>query len=336
MKLILDGYFDSNFGDDYMMKIIVSRLHDWQFLVPAQANISPLVTQQQNVHMLEQKAHVPTLIVTGSGFMINSLRALVCEIRWFVQGKKAGDYCLGCNIEPYRFPLSTYLIRKKLEKMQLIVCRDQKSYAWLKAHCKHTKIYQLPDILFSIPEPWLYKPVAPNALGIAMLHRKGDQPDCSYYRAMAKAADYWVEKNHQPVYLFAFNTGSEDDVYACVCVKEKMRFQDQAILIKHGVEDEILKGYAQCKKIIGARFHAAVLAIRTGIPFFPILFREKMKNMLRDLQYPEWGIPIDQIEFTHLRTFLDCEQTAYKLSPDIMEQAQAYTRILKQIIAERM
>ena len=100
-----------------------------------------------------------------------------------------------------------------------------------------------------------------------MMHRAGDSEDCAYSRAMAELADEWVRKTGKDVILMAFDTGEENDVFACQAVRSLMEFSDHAEIAAHKGGTEIPAAFAQCEKIIAARFHATVLALRMGIPF---------------------------------------------------------------------
>ncbi len=325
MRVLLDGYFDSNFGDDYMMKIIVHSLPEIDFVIEERKPVSPIILDEPNVCLTGETEGVPKLLVTGSGFMINSRTALWCEIKWFLRRKHIADYCVGCNIEPFDCFIKNFLIYKKLQKFKLIVCRDQKSYLWFKNNGLNAVC--LPDILFSMPDEWLKKETEAGKLGISVLHRQNDASDCKYYISMAEAADYWVEKTGRGVYLLAFNTGTEDDIYACNCVKSLMKYSCKAEIIRHGFCGEIIKAYSYCDKIIGARFHSGVLAIRMGIDFFPIVYREKMSNMLSDVRYPAQGCDINNTEIQKIKAFLD-NGIKYEFPQELILKAKDYARLI--------
>lgn len=331
MKVLLDGYFDHNFGDDYMMKIMIHLLPELDFLVELNEK-TKWIAEESNVKPKFHNETARKLIITGSGFMINSFRAFLHELKWFVEGKYIADYCVGCNIEHFHNPIKEYLIQKKLQKFKLIICRDKKSYGWLKDRCNNTEIHYFPDILFFMPDKWIVKSDNGNKLGISMLHRSGDKEDCQYYKTMAKAADYWIKKTNENVYLLAFNTGSENDVYACECVKNQMQFSHKTKIIEHKDRGEIINAYAECKKIIGARFHSAVLAMKMDIDFFPIVYRNKMKNLIDDVNYPNKGCYIDHINYDNIRSFIDSEKLNYKIDENITLDPERYLRVVKEMI----
>ena len=233
-------------------------------------------------------------------------------------------------MEPLDSPVKRFLIRKKLNKFKLITCRDQASYRWLQKNTRKPEVACLPDIWFSFPEEWIPRSEKREMLGISLMHRAGDSEDCPYYRAMAEAADEWVRKTGKSVMLMAFDTGKEDDPFACRAVRALMQFPDSVELAAHRDGTEIPAAFARCEKIIGARFHSMVLALRMGIPFFPVIFREKMRNLIQDLHYPVSGCEIDRINQKAISVFLDEKKTPFALQTEYLLSAKRHTQLLKQ------
>ena len=329
----LTGYFDRNFGDDMMMKLVVRSLPEITFLVNETAD-TPLLSEQNVIAKpYEVCRRFPRLVVTGSGFMINTKAAFKTELLWFLRGHHPGDYCLGCNMEPLDSPIKRFLIRRKLNKFKLITCRDRESFRWLCQNTTKPEIYYMPDILFSLPVEWLPAVKEPSKLGISMMHRAGDREDCAYYRAMAQIADDWIRKTGKSVLLMAFDTGKEDDLFACRAVQALMQFPGQTEIVAHTDGTEILTAFAHCEKIIGARFHSVVLALRMGIPVYPLIFREKMRNLLKDIQYPYPVCDLDAIDQASLLAYIGSDQTSYPLEQDIHIRAGEHIQLLKQKLA---
>lgn len=329
--LRLDGYFDSNFGDDMIMKLIVTMFPDVTFLIPDNV-ISPL-RGEPNICTanISEWSKYPHLIVTGSGFMINTPAAFKTELRWFLTGHDPGDYVLGCNIEPLDSPLKKFLIVQKLNRFRLITCRDTASYEWLRKNTRKPEIVQLPDILFSLPDEWLPTPTEEGCLGIAPMNFPGqDISNC--LRVMAEAADIWVELNHAPVLLMAFDTGKENDTEACRQIRNQMRHPSKAQIILHKTGSEILEAYSRCSKIIGARFHSIVLAMRMGLPIYPIKFRKKVHNLLVDTQYPVTGCEIDQIDAAGMFRFLIEDDTQFRVPTELFQKAKDHAKYLEETL----
>ena len=334
----LAGYFDNNFGDDYMMKIIVNSLPEIDFVIDESESVNPVICQEHNVRIekIKNKTQYPKLLVTGCGFMINSNAALFTELIYFLKKKHVGDYCLGCNIEPLDNCIKRWLIRNKLNKFKLLVCRDKKSLLWMNKNVRNPHKEFLPDILFGMPDEWLPDKKTEDKLGISLMHRNGDSNDCKYYKEMASIADFWIEKYGKKVILMAFNSGSEDDIYSCECVKKLMKHPEKAEISIHKRGKEIFEAYSKCSKIIGARFHSAILALKMGLPFFPIVYRDKMKNLIDDLEYPIRGCKIDEVDVESVCTFLVEEQSSFHLEEDIFVCVDKYTYLLKQFLRKSL
>lgn len=331
--LRLNGYFDRNFGDDYMFKIVAHDLHEIKFCVDAHEWEIPTLSECPNVCFApnEHRA-IPSVTVTGSGFMISDWRVLKNELSLFLRGAMPGDYCIGCNIEPFKSPFRAFLMKEKLNKFRLITCRDRKSEAWLRKHCKKPEIHYAPDILFSLPDQWLSPKKADGLLGIAMMHCPGDQEDAQHYRTMAEMADFWVEQTGKDVLLMAFDSGEEDDVFSCNAIKKRMARPEKAHIVIHRKGTEILEAASRCEKMICARFHAAVLALRMGIPFYPLPYRDKMRNLLRDIGCPCSGSDLGRIDKADLRVFLAEEQKPYELPQEILAYAKRHVQLLRTAI----
>lgn len=333
-KLHLTGYFDSNFGDDMMMKLVVRSLPEITFVVEEMVD-TPILKEPNVISgSAEDCAKLPKLVVIGCGFMINNKGSAKAELFSFLKGNHPGDYCLGCNIEPLDSAMKRFLIGKKLDRFQLITCRDQVSYRWIRQNTRHPEVRCLPDILFSFPDEWIPEMKSPDKLGISLMHRGGDREDCAYYRAMAEAADEWIRQTGKGVILMAFDSGEENDVFSCRAVKALMEFPDHAEIAVHKDGTEIPAAFARCEKIIAGRFHATVLALRMGKPLFPLIFREKVRNLLKDIQYPFPACDLDDIDQASLRTFLTESQPAYCLEKEFYVRAKEHAQLLKQHLTQ--
>lgn len=329
-RLLLKGYFDSNFGDDMMIRLIAEKLAGFELCVEENAFTKTLIESVANITAARaEDKKLPVLVVTGCGFMVNTTAALKHELKFFLSGRRYGDYCLGCNIEPFKFKLGEYLIRKKLGKFKLIVCRDKKSFEWLSKSCPDTELHCLPDILFGISGEMLPETQNGTRLGISLMRRAGDDDACAYYKSMAAAADYWIEHTGNGVTLMALDTGGENDVLACRAVKRLMRHGENVKVAAHGGGNEITDAASECRKIIAARFHAGVLAIRMGIDVYPVIYRRKMSEMIRDVRYPVKGCMIDNIDISDIKRFLTAKKLDFKLDPQIISEAARYAELFK-------
>ena len=331
--LRLNGFFDRNFGDDYMFKLVAHSMPDVTFFVYAQEQDVPCLADEPNVYFGTcSQEGVPLLKVIGSGFVINDWRGWWYELKCLLRRKEVGDFCLGCNIEPFPNHWFRFVIQQKLRQYRLITCRDRKSEAWLRKCCKKPEIYYAPDILFSLPDEWMPQERTANHLGISVMNLGTGNAARRYYDCLAQAADHYIGQTGRGVILLAFDSGTEDDVSACHWVKERMNVPERAEIVAHHRGGEIFEAYARCEKIIATRFHSAVLAMRMGIEMYPIVFRDKMRNLIKDMDYPYPGNDWDQIDPSGLCAFVTQQQNPHKLSREIFERAKQHVQLLRAAI----
>ena len=137
MKVKLIGYFDRNFGDEYMMKAVADALPRVEFFVENNGEINDVIYNCNNITVSEEPVFCEkTLKITGSGFMINSKEAFITELIRFLKRKKDADFCINCNIEPFKNKIYELLMAHKLNGYSMISCRDSYSYEWLEKHTK--------------------------------------------------------------------------------------------------------------------------------------------------------------------------------------------------------
>lgn len=327
MAVRIDGYFDRNFGDDYMIKTVPEHFPEVDFVINDTIGLSEMLRGIENVRISDEETE-KTLRIIGSGFMINSPEAFITELLWLIKGKKEPEWCIGCNIEPFKNCLYQWAIKKKLEKYNLITCRDKKSYEWLKKNCKKARVEYFPDIVFAAD---IKKPlVKGEKLGISVMNLGFGGKYEGYYAALAEVADYYTETFKKGVYLFAFDAGRENDCEACRYVAELMK-NKTAQIICHGEENEIINAYSECGRIIGTRFHSAVLALKMGIDLYPVIYRHKMSQLLSDIGF--WGkrCHVEKPDLKGMKEFLH-EGCGYALPDEYADKAKGHFDALKELL----
>lgn len=329
--LRLNGYFDRNFGDDYMFKLVAHSMPEVTFFVDAQEQDVPCLVGEPNVCFgAGSQEHLPLLTVIGSGFVINDWKGCWYELKCLLLRKEVGDFCLGCNIESFPNWCYHLLMKCKLRQYRLITCRDSGSFRWLKKHCRRSQVHYYKDILFSLPDEWLPAESSADHLGISVMNLGEGDVARRYYDCLAQAADHYIAQTGREVILLAFDSGMEDDVSACNWVKNRMNMPERAEIVAHHQGDEIFTAYARCEKIIATRFHSAVLAMRMGVEVYPIIYRDKMRNLIEDTGCPEQGSELADLQVQPLKDFV-CKPGAngFCVRAEKMEHTECLRRYLK-------
>ncbi len=291
MNIILDGYFDRNFGDDVMMRIVVHHLSDHCFYINQERKelLLPFINVP-NIFLYDKNIDIHAkLYVIGSGYMINGKTSLCMELLDFLKHlfrkNQLPTASICCNIGPFVNGAAKFLIVQKLKRNKLVTVRETFSLEFMKKNCRKVPSYSYPDIIFAMPDEWLPKKSGEGCLGISAYRRAG-RNNLSFYKKMAQIADDYIDKTGKKVLLFAFDIENENDTAAAISIKALCRNQNNVELVFHNDDgSNIINNFARCEKIVSVRFHSSILAIKMGIPFVPIIYSGKTRNVLTDLKY---------------------------------------------------
>ena len=330
MKILLRGYFDRNFGDDMMLRLVISSFkeHDFYINHPFEESLTAF-SDFENVYINAHADFDAVVYVIGTGFIHSSNRVFLYDLLTSISKKKA-EYkksaVIGCSIEPFIHKYSQQLNLKHIKEYRLITCRDSYSFDFLKNNVRQSEISFYPDMLFSLADS--ISSSNGSCLGISPLRRANSTDNFRYYKELAKAADYYIETKKSPVLLFAFDTGAENDLSAALCIKQLMKNKEQCEIIAYDDNgDNILKAYKRCCVFIGTRFHSMVIALMHKIPVLGISDREKMNQLSK-----EFGFTVlekNRLLAKDITDFLTSPPSPAKLPENISIQAQGHIKELK-------
>lgn len=288
MNIQLKGYFDKNFGDDMMQRLTVERLSEFDFYVrcPQRENAMHL-ENLKNVHMVDVLPRIDaTAYVVGTGFIYNGKRAILEEfLRLFSRRERnlGRQAVIDCSLEAFSGRISEAISKRHMRPYELISARDETSYAYFRKHFPQKEIFHYPELLFSMDRGMLFPPTGEDCLGIVVVRRLYSPDNYAYFRAVALAADEFIEETGKKVLLFSFDCGNENDIAAAISVRMLMRHKEMAELVMHCDDGTtILRGYARCGKIISSRFHGVILAMLYGLPVLAVSDTEKLRRICRD------------------------------------------------------
>lgn len=302
MKILLDGYFDRNFGDDMMLRIVASQLPEYDFCVRTSREMFIPFENSENIRMAHENEtdFDAYLRVTGSGFIVPNKIAMLYAAKYYLDGrmgkrKRYRSATLGCNIERFKNPVSEMLMRSKIRENGLITCRDEYSLDYLQKCAKKTVVKCYPDVLFGMANSMIFPDTGEECVGICPSYNRQSGAE-EYIRKIAFAADKAYEDGRK-ILLFSFDSGIENDLGLVRQIKKRALHGDNFEVISHdGNGDSIMYGFSRCSVILGTRFHSIVTAIRTGKNFVPIAYNLKTKNMLKDLGFCGTVLAIDDFD----------------------------------------
>ncbi len=318
MNIELTGYFDKNYGDDIMHSLIVEHFPEHCFFVCAnEREMLAHLEKYPNV-VINDTAHTADvyLNVTGTGFMYKGKRAKVEKLICMATNsskKYPKSAVINCSFEPFDSSFEKMLVRKDLKKYNLITCRDGFSYKYIKSEKKAAEFHN--DIVFANASPG--EMPAEHILGIAPVRRLYDSSNHDYYEKLAQFCDLYSVYKNCKVFIFAFDTGLENDVSAALSVKKLMKQGDKAEIVMYNSDvNEFSKKIKQCSFIVGSRFHSVVEAYGSGIKSVGVYDRKKLSLLCDTL-----GIPaVSKEDFTP-EMLMELAEKAKE--PDIIDELKA-------------
>ena len=321
MKILLDGYFDCNFGDDLMLTLAARGLDEHELYVPSrEINIV-------NARYTQEKSGFDVYLkVTGSGFVIYNtlgaayrLRDARCEAKY--APRRA---VIGCNIGPFANRIGETAIKKHLSQLDFVTVRDARSLEYMNRHFPEKNAVCRPDIVFSLPDDMIPDVKSENLLGIAV---RGTA-DCD---ALAEIVDRYIAETGGKALILCFDSGMENDLLAARRVKETMSAGDKAEIIRYETINGMLCVMKRCAAVLGVRLHASVLAARMGIPFAAVSYSQKTEDALREAGvtgkiYKSGSLPVQEVTDELLNP------TDFKVSADVVKAASEHIGKFKEYL----
>ncbi len=321
MKILIDGYIDKNLGDDLMMYLAAGRLRGHKIYMDNTASLP--------VAALDADGVKPDLrlTVTGSGFLLYNYKTALLRAGELLRDRaKCKRAVLSCNISDFPNRFAERVIKKQLSRYDFITVRDKYSYEYIKSELPRIDCEYYPDIVFSLPKEAITDKPCEGALGISAY----GLADKAANERLAKIADEFTDKTGNRVLLFALDIGSENDLGAAKMIKGIMKHGDMAEIIKH---DAMLRNIKRCEKLIGIRFHSAVISLMAGVPLIPLTYSNKTERMLTDIGFDGDIFSLnDDFGGIHDEVFTDLKP--FKLNEKITADASKHIKRLCDHIIE--
>ena len=316
MDILVSAFLERNFGDDLMIRILADRFpgHTFYLRCDTLENFVSFETTQnirrigENEDFSRFGIHVTiggsvVRIETKSRFLIY-LRSFRSQKKFFSQFPRS--YFIGGNLGPFLNKTAQWMACQIISSYTAMSLRDEWSCEFVKKRLK-TPVQLRPDIAFSIPGHMLGEPAKekrPPVLGITALNFFQDNNN-NYHlnRFLAKAADEFIAradsgklKAKVRVKIFVFCAGFCNDYPSAYDIMENIGGRGNVEIIAHtGNGDNILRELRECTHMIPVRFHGAIMSLRLGIPFVPVIYDRKIDHMLDDFGYDRTRLNFQEI-----------------------------------------
>lgn len=363
MKIFLSSYLNNNLGDDLMIKLVSDRYPHHDFFVCNTNCLEKFACENNNLHVIDSIVPCNNEIVKrmlnkllsylkipkiqiirrfkNSDFDVNlelggSIFMQVTPKSWINKVRDARyivNHCkynmiIGSNFGPYSSNNFVKEHHRLFEKYDMVTFRDLKSYK-VFSDLDNVKCY--PDIVFNIP--FVKKKCNQRILGISVisLDNKGIKNEKEkYVKGLIRLINE-LQSEYSIVLISCCE--KEGDLDTCKIIIEEGNFtEDKVKIFNHCNVEESIDFFSHMSAMICTRFHTNIIAIALGIPFLPVIYSNKISNMLEDLQYSgyKWNIK-DGVD---LNTDLALKQLI--IVPEInyarMEEAKGHLSAIDKIL----
>ncbi|MBI4286100.1 MAG: polysaccharide pyruvyl transferase family protein [Chloroflexi bacterium] len=219
------------------------------------------------------------------------------------------------SIGPFRRKISLFAARSVLNRAAFVVARESITYDYLKKIGIRSPIFLSSDVAFLLekaPQQRILEILSaeqiPNdkpLIGLSIsqhINLKYSNPsDNSYIQNMVRTIDYLIETLDATIILVPHSTSvrsNDDDRIVGALVRDKVKERDRVILIDKEYSSEELKGIISCCSLfMGARMHANIAALSSGVPTIAIAYSHKTYGIMRELGQENWICDYAKMEF---------------------------------------
>ncbi len=352
MKIILEAFFDNNFGDDLFIDTVFGRYPDaefyafWDTLHPAVLNkvqvMDRLHIRPGNCRIMEEEHFDGYIMVGGDVFMnFGNYRERIIRMEAI---KKQGGFValLGFNLYEEYCEETLESLRTIMGLADVILPRDMATVERLRTIVPDLEVGCTADMAFTA-EYDTAKTDDRDILGIAprRKYEATDAQHAAYCAGMAAVADGWLEAHPMGIARFlAFSAGAFDDAAVSREIIALMKHGSRTEIITHtGDIAAFLEQLKNCTAMLPTRFHGLVFALIYKIPFVAVTYEVKLHQLMDELHYNGLRLPYGEAlsEETVARAVkeLDVQQVDGNALAAYSKKAELFFARVDELMAER-
>jgi len=126
---------------------------------------------------------------------------------------------------------------------------------------------------------------------------------------LAKSLDKFLDLHDFKIMFIPFQklkSNLEDDISVAERIVSNMKHKENPVILKGHYTFDILSGIISiCNFVVGMRLHSIIFSAINLIPFIGIIYDPKVKNILRQLNYEEYGIELSKINENNFNELLE-------------------------------
>lgn len=322
--LVVDGYWNTNLGDDLFLKILCDHYHEVNFTIAIDKrnynvfkniqNLSPTFVsaniQSKIINKIEQKTGK---IISSSFSRRNKIRKLISEFNTYIElggslfelpktgmgadysfrkvfRKNANNYLiLGSSFGPYyhQYHIDNYNVF--FDTVEDVVFRDKESYDLFK---KNKNKSLLPDFVFNLNKE-KYNTKNKNYVLFSIINPSINKSN--YKEFIKKYIKYYSSRNIKVVLMsFCENQGDLSYIYE-ICNELDDDIKNNVIIKSHHDIEESVQLIANALSIVATRYHAMILAWIFEKPCFVISYHKKIRDAIYTYNPSQKFVSLDKV-----------------------------------------
>lgn len=299
MNILLDAYFDRNYGDDIFVETITGMFPGckfYSFLEYYPQQICNWAEQIPNLYLLPecnvflQKNMFDAYLCVGGDIFPD--KGDYSKRKAYVDSVKQGNGIvafLGFSLFHEYCEETQRDIAELMKKADIVAPRDDASVTVLQQIIPEKEVRSMADLAFSSVWPIRYTGAQSGILGISV--RRPNYADdavmADYCKELgAVITDYLQGDEKRKVRMFSLSDGSSADVQV---VEEILKALPNPERVEHLVYDgncaETKATIGECDLMLCTRLHAMISCIAMKVPFMPIVYEVKMEHILKEIGY---------------------------------------------------
>ncbi len=327
-NIFLHCVYENNLGDDLFVYTIVNRYPYNKFMV-INNNSYKKISQNNNLkvlninhyifrifqiisNMLSKRNIIDSYLITRSDIIVTIGGSIFIDrknqkenkknLKWYRIKKKS--YVIGANIGPiYNNSYIKQIKNIALPYITDMCVRDKKSYEYLR---QYKKVRYAPDILFSLDlkqfdliDKHQEKKVIISVIDINKKKNQIKNPNLDKYENLIiELIKYFYQKGYNiELMSFCKKEGDNDAIASIVKkindnkIKRQIRQYNYLGDVKLAIRE-----LSSATVIVGTRFHANILGLLMEKTVIPIIYNDKTRELLSDIDFKGKYIDIENID----------------------------------------
>lgn len=299
MKVYLNAYLQKNLGDDLFVYILMNRYKNHEFYT---MTVDKTYRNMfEHLHVLDQKYVVKVL----KKFSLKSLVASHCDLVLTLGGsmfiENPGDkdrnfsigkndhYILGVNFGPYKTQQYFDNIKGFLATAKDVCFREDYSYQLFK---ELPNVRKASDIVFSLPLDGIELKEDKHVVFsvVSCKNKVSEVYEKQYIETMTDMIKHFHSLDYK-ITLMSFCDYEGDEAVIDQLLNLLKGYNYINRYDYKGNIKEALNVMGSSSVIVGSRFHANIIGLLMGKTVIPVLYSDKTKNVLNDLDFD--GLVID-------------------------------------------